>query len=126
MDFDSFEPSLLSSSLFTDPDNTVDAFVDQLRNVVTSTLDKLAPFCTVYRISGGSHINRFLSQEATHAKRYRRRLERSWKKTGAEADRLAYQQQCKLANNLIIGSRKDQRKDSGHERWFEATLVCSE
>jgi len=57
MDINSFELSLPSSSLFTDPDNTVDAFVDQLRNVVTSTLDKLAPLRTVYRISGGSHIN---------------------------------------------------------------------
>ena len=28
MDFDSFEQSLLSSSLFTDPDNIVDSFVD--------------------------------------------------------------------------------------------------
>jgi len=103
MDFDFFEQSLLSSSLFTDPDNTVDAFVDQLHNVVTSTPDKLAPLRTVDRISGGSHINQFLSQEATHAKRYRRKLERSWKKTGAEADRLTYRQQCKLANNLTIG-----------------------
>jgi len=107
MDFDFFEQSLLSSSLFTDPDNTVDAFVDQLHNVVTSTPDKLAPLRTVDRISGGSHINQFLSQKVTYAKRYRRRLERNWKKTGAEADRLAYRQQCKLANNLIIGSRKD-------------------
>ena len=101
------EQSLLSSSLFTDPENTADAFVYQLHIVVTSILDKLAPFRTVSRISGSSHINRFTSQKAIHAKRYRRRLERNWKKTGAEADRLAYRQQCKVANNLIIESRKD-------------------
>ena len=59
MDFDFFEQSLLSSSLFTDPENTADAFVDQLRIVVTSILDKLAPLRTVTRISGSSHVNRF-------------------------------------------------------------------
>jgi hypothetical protein len=107
MDFEYFEHSLLSSSLFTDPENTVDSFVDQLRNVVTSTLDSLAPLRTVNRVCGGNHINRFLSQKAIHAKKNRRRLERNWKKTGAEADRLAYRQQCKLANKFIIESRKD-------------------
>ena len=79
MDFDFFEQSLLSPSLVPDPENTADAFLDQLRNVVTPTLDKLAPLQTVNRISGGSHINRFLSHKAIHPKRYRRKLERNWK-----------------------------------------------
>jgi len=76
---------------------------------ISSAMSSLQPFNprTVHRISGSSHINRILSQEATHAKRYRRRLKRSSKKTDAEADRLAYRQQCKLTNNFIIGSRKD-------------------
>ena len=47
-----------------------DSFADQLRNVVTSTLDKLAQLQTVDRISGGNHINQFLSQKAYHAKLY--------------------------------------------------------
>ena len=53
MDFDLFEQSLLSSSLFTDPENTVDSFVDQLRNVVTSTLERLAPIRTVDQVAVG-------------------------------------------------------------------------
>ena len=55
MDFDLFEQSLLSSSLFTDLENSVDSIVDQLRNVVTSTLDKLAPLGTVDVLAGLIH-----------------------------------------------------------------------
>jgi exonuclease III len=107
MDFALFEQNLLKSSLFTAPENTVDAFADQLRTIVSSTLDRMAPLRTVKRTSGGKYINRFLSEDAKQAKQNRRRLERRWKKTGAEADRLAYRQQCKLANGLINESRTE-------------------
>lgn len=111
MDFDVFEQSLLSSQLFVAPKNTVDAFADQLYTIVGSILNSLAPLRTKQRISCGKYINRFLSKEATHAKQKRRRLERHWKKTDAEADRLAYRQQCKLTNSLINESRRKHYAD---------------
>ena len=106
MDFKVFEESVLSSPLFTAPENTVDSFVDKFRMVVGSTLDKVAPLQTVKCTSSGKHINRFLSEDAIRAKQKRRRLERVWKKTGVESDRLAYRRQCKAANKTINESRR--------------------
>jgi hypothetical protein len=96
-----FEQSLQSSPLFTAPENAIEALAEQLRTVVVSTLDRLAPLRTVKRTRSDKHINRFLSEEAIVAKQKRRRLERDWKKSSAEPDRLAYREQYRLANRLI-------------------------
>jgi len=40
-------------------------------------------------------ITKWLSAEAVEAKRIRRRLERRWRATGDEADRLAYRRECR-------------------------------
>ena len=101
MNFSEFEHSILSSSLFTAPSDKADTFSDQLCDVVSSTLEKLAPLKTVTRATSGKYINRFLSSEAIEAKQKRRRLERCWKITGADSDRRAYRQQCRSTNRLI-------------------------
>ena len=69
-------------------------------------LDKVAPLKTVTRTSTGNQINRFLSEDAVNAKQERRRLERRWKRSGNEADRLRYRKSCKVTNQLINHSRR--------------------
>jgi len=50
-------------------------------------------------------ITRWLSQDAINVKRERRRLERQWRCTQLDSDRIAYHQVCRHANKLINGSR---------------------
>ena len=52
-------------------------------------------------------ITKFLSPAAKSAKRERRRLERTWKSTKLESDRVAYRRSCRTANRLINESRRD-------------------
>ena len=66
--FDFFENSLRNSSLFTNPVTSANGFADQLAEVLTSELDKVASLKTVTRTSTGKRINRFLSDEAVKAK----------------------------------------------------------
>jgi len=53
----------------------------------------------------GKRSSRRLSDAAVAAKRTRRRLERRWKRTGAESDRVAYRTACHAANDEINTSR---------------------
>jgi hypothetical protein len=53
---------------------------------------------------------RWLSYEAIGAKRQRRRLERYWKKTRDNADRIAYRAACSEANKLINASRNQHHR----------------
>ena len=85
-----FETNLRASPLFSKPARTANGFADQMVDVITDELDKAAPLKTVTRLSSGKPINRFFNHEAVVAKQKRWRLERLWKKTGRECDRLAY------------------------------------
>jgi len=107
VDSESFEQALYASSLFTAPKTSNDEFADQLADIVTAELDKVAPLHHATRSSHGRKINEFLSDTAKQAKRHRRRCERRWKRTGQETDRVAYRSACKTANRLINESRSD-------------------
>ena len=101
-----FENELRRSTLFTQPANTVDTYVDQLNGVLTCLLDKVAPARTRRR-RPQKPISKWLSTEAVEAKRARRRFERRWRSTAAESDRLEYRRACRKANYLINKSRTD-------------------
>ena len=60
----------------------VNVFTDQLADVLTTELDRVASLKTVARPSIGKPMNRFLNHEAFGAKQARRRWERHWKKAG--------------------------------------------
>jgi len=74
--------------------------------VLTALLDKHAPVRTSRR-RPPKKISRWLSDEVIGAKRLRRRLERRWRFSGSEADRINYRRACRDANRLINVSRKD-------------------
>jgi len=75
-----FEDDLRKSVIFSEPATDVDAYVDQLDSVLTALLDKHAPVRTTHRCPP-KKISRWLSDEATGAKRLRRHLERPWRFT---------------------------------------------
>ena len=104
IDLDLFKQNILSSSLFSNPHPTVDGYADQMETEITSVLDKLAPLKTGRR-SGPRRARNWLSPEAIEAKKQRRRLERRWKASNAEPDRLSYRAACSSTNKLINKSR---------------------
>ena len=93
----------MSSSLFSNP-HTVDGYADQMETEITSVLDKLAPLKTGRR-SGPRRARNWLSPEAIEAKKQRRKLERRWKASNAEPDRLSYRAAWSSTNKLINKSR---------------------
>ena len=100
-----FERSVRRSRLFTSPDPTVDGYADQLERIVVAELDRVAPLRHCRRRP--SKPTRWLSQDAVNAKRDRRCLERRWRRTKSDADRIACRQACRRANKLINTSRRD-------------------
>ena len=82
----------------------MDGFVNQMESNITSILDELAPLKTRHR-SGPRHSKNWLSSAAVEAKKLRRRLERHWKSSNEESDRIAYRASCRSANALITESR---------------------
>lgn len=101
---------LRSSALFSSPASTAEAFASQLEDVVTSVLDEFAPLQQRSRRPPKA-ITRWLSEEAIAAKRERRRLERRWKSSNLDVDRVRYRQQCRHTNKLINTSRCDYFRD---------------
>lgn len=101
-----FESRLRSSSLFSAPATTAEAFSQQLRDVVVATLDQVAPIKKHSRRPSKA-ITKWLSADALEAKRLRRRLEERWRKTRLETDRVDYRRACRRANKLINASRRD-------------------
>jgi len=89
MDIVDFEKCLRSSQLFNDPVDTPDKYLNQLESTVTAILDEVAPIRHGTR-SGGRKAAKWLDPEAVSAKQHRRQLERRWKKSGCEQDRVAY------------------------------------
>jgi len=85
-----FERLLRESSVFTAPSSTVNSFADQIEAYVVEALDKVAPLRRRRR-RPSKPATRWLSKDAVDAKRQRRRLERVWKRSRNDNDRLAYQ-----------------------------------
>ena len=101
---------MLSSPVFTAPASTTDEYVQQLETNVVAVLDELAPIRTKMKRKT-NRVNSWLTDDASNAKKQRRRLERTWRKTRRDSDRILYRQSCRHANRLIVQSRQDHFKD---------------
>jgi len=88
---------------YKNPADDVDSFYSQIESSVVAVLDALAP-CKTRRKRRGKRSSRWLSDAAVAAKRTRR-LERRWKRTVADSDRVAYRTACHAANDEINASR---------------------
>ena len=88
---------------YKNPADDVDSFYSQIESSVVAVLDALAP-CKTRRKRRGKRSSRWLSDAAVAAKRTRR-LERRWKRTVADSDRVAYRTACHTANDEINASR---------------------
>jgi len=92
-DFRAVDPEVFATHLhmtdvYMNQADDVDEFYRQIESSVTSVLDALAPLRN-RTMRRGKRSSRWLSEKAVTAKRTRRQLERRWKRTGAESDRMA-------------------------------------
>ena len=100
-----------------------------IKQEVTTALNKFAPLHWRHR-RPSKHITRWLSQDAINAKRQRRKLERVWKRSGQETDRVAYSRSCRRANKLNASHFKffhDELKSAADckERWRISKLLLN-
>ena len=113
-----FVDRILATNIYCDPvagnvDN-VDEYANRLENTLIGVLDEFAPLKTRTK-QRGNRAHRWLSDDAVHAKRVRRRLERRWKKTRCDEDRAVYRGACHAANSAIKRSR-----ESFHQQRLQA------
>ena len=105
IDFTQFDRNLLNSPPVLNPCTDVDDYAQQIEETVMQQLDKVAPLKNCRRRQRAAPADSFLSQEATAAKRNRRRLERLWLRTGDTTIRQQYRAACRQSNKLISDSR---------------------
>ena len=92
-----------AEKIYTSPAADVDAFADELDASVTRVMDMLAP-ARSRTMRVGKRSTKWLSTSAVDSRR--RRLERRWRRTRAEVDRVAYRASCRVANLEINRSRQ--------------------
>jgi hypothetical protein len=105
-----FAARLRRSDVYVKPLDDVDGFTRQLEQSATDILDVLAPLKACSKRRGKADCRR-LSDAAVSAKQARRRLERRWKQSGSNADRIEYRSACRAANAAINASRSSFYKE---------------
>ena len=107
INFQQLDNAILKSSLITNSSNSVDQYTQRINDVIKIELDKIAPLHNRRRVHKQFSCDNFLSDEAVQAKRYRRRLERLWLRTGDDSIRQQYREACRTANKAINDSRSN-------------------
>ena len=106
-----FQDDILASAVYTDPADTVDGFTEQLEQSVGDILERHCPLRKRTKFASARKDGHWLSDDAVSAKRERRRLERKWKSSGDEQDRVKYRKHCRVTNKKIIGARQQFYQD---------------
>ena len=100
----SFRDKLTRSSAYLQSALTAEQFTTQLQQDVLIILDELLPSGKRTKRRGVDDCS-WLTPQAIAVKQKRRKLERRWKSTSQEADRLNYSVACRAANRLIRGKK---------------------
>ena len=106
IDTKKFQDDILASAVYTEPADTVDGFTEQLEQTVGDILEQHCPLRKRTKFASARKDGHWLSDDAVSAKRERRRLERKWKTSGDEQDRVKYRKHCRVTNKKIIGARR--------------------
>ena len=124
IDTKKFQDDILASAVYTEPADTVDGFTEQLEQTVGDILERHCPLRKKTKFASARKDGHWLSDDAVSAERERRRLERKWKSSGDEQDRVKYRRHCCVANKKIIGARQkfyqDRIEEAGKDprrRW---------
>ena len=88
------------SNAFSNIDNfNLDSLIDHFNSNMSLILDKYAPLKTVTVKPRTS--NPWFTSNLRSERSIRRQLERTWRKTRNESDKLAYKKQCHLYNSKV-------------------------
>ena len=96
---------LQCSNLLSMPVVSTETYAENIQSAVSEILSIVAPLRTGHRPNNGRRDCRWLSAEAVEIRKTRRKLERRWKFTGHESDKVEYRNSCHATNHLIIESR---------------------
>ena len=97
-----FRNDVMASTLFSSPACNVNDLCDQYDSELSKVVDVHAPLKTRFVTSRPSAP--WYSEEIAAEKRKRRKLERRWRKSGTEADKLQYSDQCSRVRKLLKSS----------------------
>ena len=91
---------------FSNIDNfNLDSLIDHFNSKMSLILDKYAPLKTVTVKPRAS--NPLFTSNLRSERSIRRQLERTWRKTRNESDKLAYKKQCHLYNSKVKKAQSD-------------------
>ena len=94
------------SKAFSNIDNyNLDSLIDHFNSNMSLILDKYAPLKTVTVKPRNS--NPWFTSNLRSERSIRRQLERTWRKTRNESDKLAYKKQCHLYNSKVKKAQSD-------------------
>ena len=93
----------MASTLFSSPACNVNDLCDQYDSELSKVVDVHAPLKT--RLVTSRTSAPWYSEEIAAEKRKRRKLERRWRKSGTEADKLQYSDQCSRVRKLLKSSK---------------------
>ena len=94
------------SNAFSNIDNfNLDSLIDHFNSNMSLILDKYAPLKTVTVKPRTS--NPWFTSNLRSERSIRRQLERTWRKTRNESDKLAYKKQCHLYNSKVKKAQSD-------------------
>ncbi|XP_068675358.1 uncharacterized protein [Montipora foliosa] len=117
-DFEAFNERIISSSLLADvSDLSLELMVDRYDNVLCDTMDILPPVKsrTIVLPPNAPWYNEDIGNE----KRKRRRLERRWRSSRLESDRLSYIEQFSVVNTILYEAKEfyysSVVRDSAHD-----------
>ena len=104
-DFEAFYKIIISSGLRADvSDLSLELIVDRYDNVLRDTMDILAP------VKSRTIVLRpnvpWYNEDIGNGKRKRRRLERRWRSSRLESDRLSYIEQCSVVNTMLYKAKE--------------------
>lgn len=107
-----FENRLRQSSIFTNPPDLVDDFVQEMEGDVLLILDELAPLKSKTKRIGARPTAKWMTPEAKDAKRMRHRLERIYRHTKSDLDYVAYRKACRASVKAVNSARAQYFRDS--------------
>ena len=98
-----FRNDVMASTLFSSPACNANDLCDKCDSELSKVVDVHAPLKTRFVTSRPSAP--WYSEEIAAEKRKRRKLERRWRKSGTEADKLQYSDQCSRVRKLLKSSK---------------------
>jgi len=101
-----FRNDVMASTLFSSPASNVNDLCEQYDSELSKIVDLHAPLKTRF-VTSRTSAPRY-SEEIAAEKRKRRTLERHWRKSGTEADKLQYADQCSRVRMLRLSMKINQ------------------